>query len=230
MRWSCIVCLFALLVLSPVMAAAERSEALAAYEAVKGFRPPAVPLVACEPYFSIWSPADKLTDAATVHWTGKAQPLTSLVRIDGKSWRLMGIEPKDVPALPQTAVDVWPTRTVYTFDGAGVRLTLTFTTPALPDDLMLLSRPVTYLTWEARATDQAAHEVSVYFDSSALPAVNLPSQQVVCARQKIDGLVTLRCGSKDQPILQKRGDDLRIAWGYLYVSASDSQKPRSLIG
>src|SRR5437660_2428255 len=113
----------------------------AADEAVKALRPPAAPLVACDPYFSIWSPADQLTDAATVHWTGKAQPLTSLVRIDGKSWRLMGIEPKDVPALPQTAVDVWPTRTVYTFDGAGVRLTLTFTTPALPDDLMLLSRP-----------------------------------------------------------------------------------------
>ena len=39
-------------------------------------RAPAVPLVPVDPYFSIWSPADKLTDAATVHWTGASHRLT----------------------------------------------------------------------------------------------------------------------------------------------------------
>jgi hypothetical protein len=201
----------------------------AAEEAVKPLRPPAVPLVACDPYFSIWSPADKLTDAATIHWTGKPQPLTSLVRVDGKTYRLMGAEPKNVPPLPQTSLDVLPTRTIYTFEGAGIRLTLAFTTPALPDDVAILSRPVTYLTWEARSSDDKEHEVAVYFDSSTLPAVNTPDQTVACSYEKVDSFVVLRTGSKDQPILQKRGDDLRIDWGYLYVAAAPEQKPDALI-
>ncbi len=214
-----LLCLIALLAPIPALAA----------DAPKPLRPPAVPLVACDPYFSIWSPADKLTDADTVHWTGRTQPLTSLVRIDGKAYRVMGAEPKAVEALPQKSVDVLPTRTVYAFEGAGVRLTLTFLTPALPDDIAVLSRPVMYLTWEARSTDGAAHAVGVYFDSSALPAVNVPAQKVVWSREKINGLVTLRAGSEEQPVLKKRGDDLRIDWGYLYVAAPESEKPAALI-
>ncbi len=202
---------------------------VAAAEDLPPLRPPAVPLVACDPYFSIWSPADRLTDRATIHWTGKPQPLTSLVRIDGKTWRVMGAEPRSIPALEQTAVKVLPTRTIYTFDGSGVRLSLTFMTPALPEDIRILARPVTYLTWEARATDGAEHKVAVYFDSSALPAVNTPDQPVVCYRENnIDGLAVLVAGSQEQPVLQKRGDDLRIDWGYLYV-ATESQKAAVLV-
>src|SRR5580765_6623039 len=69
-------------------------------------RPPSVPLVACDPYFSIWSPADKLADADTVHWTGKPHRLMSSVRIDGQEFRLVGKEPSTTPALPQIGLEV----------------------------------------------------------------------------------------------------------------------------
>lgn len=193
-------------------------------------RPPSVPLVACDPYFSVWSPADKLTDADTTHWTGKPQRLTSLVCIDGKTFRLMGTEPAATPPLPQTSLEVLPTRTIYTFEGGGIRLTLTFMTADLPDDLDLLSRPLTYLTWEARATDEKAHKVSVYFDARSELAVNTPDQAVNFQDASSAGIKAWRVGTVEQPILQKQGDDLRIDWGYLYVATAKGNRSESTAG
>ena len=189
-------------------------------------RPPSVPLVAHDPYFSIWSPADKLTDADTVHWTGKPHRLTSLVRIDGKAFRLMGTSPTNVPALPQTRLEVTPTRTIYTFEGEGVRLTLTFMTPALPDDLEVCSRPVTYLTWTARSTSETWRKIQVYFDAHAELAVNRPDTEIWKKLDDWGGLRTLSVGSRDQTVLQKRGDDLRIDWGAAWAAAPTNGSPK----
>src|SRR3954464_7175634 len=85
-------------------------------------RPPAVPLVAHDPYFSIWSMSDRLTAENTKHWTGKPNTLAALARIDGKTFRVMGRDPQRLPALEQTRLDVLPTRTIYEFSGGGVKV------------------------------------------------------------------------------------------------------------
>jgi len=183
------------------------------------FRPPAVPLVTSDPYLSIWSMADRLTDDITRHWTRRAHPLVSLVRIDGKAYRLMGKSPAEVPAMAQAGVRVLPTRSIYDFDDGHVHISLTFLTPALPDDLETLARPLTYLTWEARSVDGGFHDISIFDSTSALLAVNSPRQPVEWARETTGGLTVLRAGTVDQPLLHPAGDDTRIDWGYVYVAA-----------
>jgi len=181
-------------------------------------RPPAVPLVAHDPYFSIWSAADRLTDAATVHWTGRAHPMTSLIRIDGDTARLMGATPANIAALPQTSVTVRPTHTIYTFANALVKVTLTFMTPSLPTDLDMLSRPVTYITWDVASADGKPHQAQIYFDCGADIAVNTTDQSVQLDYPKVDGLAVARVGTTEQPVLVRRGDDVRIDWGYGYLA------------
>ena len=115
-RWSPRRCPGALGVAAAVVAlAAWQTPAEAQQPPV--FRPPAVPLVTHDPMLSIWSEADRLTDDATRHWTHHEQSLVSLIRIDGKPFRLMGNTPAGVPALPQVGLTVTPTRSIYEFEG-----------------------------------------------------------------------------------------------------------------
>jgi hypothetical protein len=105
------------------------------------------------------------------------------------------------------------------FEGAGVRVELEFLTPALPSKLDVLARPATYLTWRVSATDGKNHQAAIYFDAGADIAVNIREQPVAWSRYRSGGLDVLRAGSEQQPVLAKSGDNLRIDWGYLYVTA-----------
>jgi len=184
------------------------------------FRPPAVPLITFDPYFSIWSEADRLTDDVTRHWTHHPQPLISLIRIDGASYRLMGVTPKDVHPMPQVGLKTTATQSIYEFDDKHIHVTLSFMTPALPDDLNALTRPVNYIEWKVKSVDGQNHAVSLFDSTSSAVCVNSLTQKVVWSRETMGPLTALKVGTEDQPVLQNSGDDTRIDWGYAYMAAS----------
>ena len=186
-------------------------------------RPPAVPLVTHDPYFSIWSVSDRLTDTNTRHWTGTEQGMFDLARIDGANYRFMGADPEQVPAMSQVSMRVRALHTSYSFEAVGVHLTVTFFTPALPKDLDALARPVTYLTWEVRSTDGRPHTITLLIDVSHRVAVNSEDQEVTWGRSKASELDVLMVGSRDQRVLSWAGDNLRIDWGYFYLAAPQAE-------
>lgn len=118
----------------------------------------------------------------------------------------------------QKSVEVTATSTRYTFSCGPVNLKLAFTSPLLPNDLELVSRPVTYLDAQVQANDVKVHTVAIYLDASSDIAANTPNQPMVAEQYASGKLQVLKTGTAEQQILQKRGDDLRIDWGYFYVA------------
>lgn len=78
---------------------------------VNGIRPPAVPLVTVDPYFSVWSMGDEVNMTPTRHWTGKEQPMIAAVRVDGDVYRILGtVEPELTPIIPDASSGAWDAR------------------------------------------------------------------------------------------------------------------------
>jgi hypothetical protein len=129
----------------------------------------------------------------------------------------------------QLDVKVSATQTSYSFEAGTVGLDLVFTSPLLMDNLDLLARPVSYVSFKLKAKDGKKHTAEVYFGTSTALAVNTPFQEVTASAYKSGGLAVLKAGTKEQPVLKKQGDDVRIDWGYLYVAAAQKGAVRQYI-
>jgi hypothetical protein len=186
---------------------------------------PAYPLITHSPYFSVWSFSDSLATQETRHWTGKPQPLLGVLTVDNTRYRFLGEPTQEDSSMAYTItaqqqwVSVNATQTKYQFACGGVDLSLTFTSPLLLNDLTLLSRPVSYISLRMRSNDGATHSAQLYVGVAGALAANTPDQELKIDRGSAGPLVFLRAGTKDQMTLARRGDDVRIDWGYLYVAA-----------
>ncbi|MCL2099795.1 MAG: DUF4965 domain-containing protein [Oscillospiraceae bacterium] len=193
------------------------------------FRAPAVPLVTVDPYFNIWSAADNLYDDFTRHWTGQRSAMLGMIKIDGVWHRFMGkVEPQgelyyaEPPVLPQKSVEIFPLTTSYIFGNEKITLTLDFTSTLLLNDLYLLSRPFSYIDYKTESADGAEHEIEIYFDISAEACVDRSYQSVKFGRFAGSGVGSVFCENTEQRVLNKSGDDHRIDWGSLHLTAPDA--------
>ena len=129
------------------------------------------------------------------------------------------IQPADkVSVAIQNEVSISATQTMYSFTCGKIDLSVTFTSPLLLNDLDLLSRPVSYITYKVKSNDNRSHAVKISLSASTDLAVNTQAQQVSAQQFTSGKLSILKAGTVAQPVLQKRGDDLRIDWGYMYVA------------
>jgi len=147
----------------------------------------------------------------------------------GGSWLDAGLvdeekSKSDIQVADQQSVDLNATQTIYKFKCGKVDLQVTFTSPLLLNNMDVLTRPVSYIAYKVKSNDGKPHDVKVYFGASTTVSVNVPSQEVTTQKYATSYLSVLKAGTVEQPVLQKKGDDLRIDWGYMYVATPKPER------
>ncbi len=68
---------------------------------------PSVPLFTNDPYFSYWSPYDKLNEGTTRHWSDAEKAMDGLLRVDGIVYRFMGAPRRNLlkPLAPMASAE-----------------------------------------------------------------------------------------------------------------------------
>lgn len=182
-------------------------------------RAPAIPLIAIDPYFSVWS-CDNVNEVTPYHWTGSPNTMVGTVTVDGDTFRFLGLS--GVPAIPQTDVQIDALTTKVTYENAHIRLTASFTSPLLVRELYYASRPVSYLALSWESLDGKDHTVTAKVTCSEELVLDKKGQSpVVTETVAIPGAACIRIGNSVQNLLNKVGDDIRIDWGYLYLAAKN---------
>ena len=130
----------------------------------------------------------------------------------------------------QKSVDVLPTQTYYTFTCGPVELDLVFTAPLLMEDLDLISTPINYISYRVRSLDKKQHDVQVYIETTPQLAVHEPSQPTISEKISKNGMDYLKAGTIDQPYVKRKGDGVRIDWGYAYLGSNSAPNKDLSIG
>ena len=121
----------------------------------------------------------------------------------------------------QKKVEITATQTKYEFTCGPVFVAVDFLSPLLMNDLDLFSRPVSYVTFNVLSNDGKPHDVKLFFNVANDLVRNNKKSEVKTEIGKYQNIAYLKCGTTEQPILKRKGDDVRIDWGYLYVAVTN---------
>ena len=180
-------------------------------------RAASIPLITHDPFFSLWSPADHLYDADTEHWSGNRQRIKGHIFVNGKKYAFLGN--KEVEnIIPQKSIDVTVTATEYVFENEEVTLKCRFTSPLLLDDMILVSRPCTYVDFEVEKKVDA--EVSVGFEVFA-DLVRRGDDKVIGFDGTRTDYTYSMMGRSIQHPLSGSDDTITIDWGYAYLASQE---------
>lgn len=129
----------------------------------------------------------------------------------------------------QTQVSLSATQTLYSFECGPIALDITFTAPLLMDNLELLSRTINYIDYAVKSLDGGDHDVEIYFEMTPQWAVNEDNQEVVVDSGETGKVGYLKAGTTAQPILEKKGDNVRIDWGYAYFASKKGESNLAIL-
>ena len=185
---------------------------------------PAYPLVTHDPYFSIWSFNDEAIASNTRHWTGKEHPIIIQANVDDIDYQIMGKpDNESISPAKQISLNVTVTSTQYKFECGGSSIEFNFLSPLLANDLSLFSRPVSYIDVTANSKDGKKHEIKIEIKVGGEIAVNEKTEPFSFTKGSKENIQFIKVGSNEQKVLGKKGDNVRINWGYGYLATADKQ-------
>ncbi|MBO4888442.1 MAG: DUF4965 domain-containing protein [Firmicutes bacterium] len=196
-------------------------------------RAAAIPLITHDPYFSIWCGSDRPTDKDPIHWSGLPQALRGRLHAGGRTYAFLG-DPKGLPVLPVFSINVTALSTEYIYTFGDRKLSVRFTSPLIPSDLVLLSRPVSYIDCSLSGEDPA-DDIEIEFqlgrsivstDNSLIIGHNGSVPEMPMIHPVTNETVYTAAyryavmGRADQKPLGYSGDNHTVDFGYAYLASA----------
>ena len=148
------------------------------------------------------------------------------INTQGYAWLDAGLYAQkkfnNIQLAKQESVTVTATKTSYRMLCGDVNINIDFLSPLLASNIDILSRPLSYISFTSSATGNRKHDIEILFGVSASVAKDRSSQIEKTSAGTFNNIKYLKTGVADQKILAKVGDDLRIDWGYAYLSTSSA--------